>query len=57
MSSYNTNNYRTALTFPNPYITRKLNNIDEAMVMKAERNDWMKTYYKTLKELEAMINI
>jgi len=39
MSSQNTNNYLTASTFPNPYITRKLNNMGEAKMMKAERND------------------
>jgi len=51
------NNYTTAPTFPNPYITRKLNNMDKAKIMKAERNDWTKTYHKTLKELEAMIDM
>ena len=51
------NNYMTAPTSPNPYITRKLNNIDEAQAMKAEQDDWMKLYHKTLKGLEAMIDI
>jgi len=55
--SYQTTNYLTALTFPNPYITRKLNNIDEARIMKDKRNDWMKIYHKTLKGLETMINV
>ena len=36
MSSQTTNNYLTAPTFFNPYITRKLNNIDEARMIKAE---------------------
>jgi len=44
-------------TSPNLYITRKLNNMDEARIMKDERNDWTKTYHKTLKELEAMIDV
>jgi len=57
MSSQNNNNYATAPTSPNPYISRKLNNIDEAQVMKKEWEDWTKTYHKTLKELEAMIDI
>jgi len=35
----NNNNYVTVPTSPNPYITRKLNNIDEAKMMKAERDD------------------
>jgi len=33
----NNNNYITTITSPNPYITRKLNNMDEAKMMK--RND------------------
>jgi len=33
------NNYMTAPTFPNPYITRKLNNMDEAQVLKKEQDD------------------
>jgi len=35
----NNNNYTTAPTFPNPYIMRKLNNMDKARMMKAERDD------------------
>jgi len=31
--------YQTAPTSPNPYITWKLNNIDEAKVLKKERRD------------------
>ena len=46
-----------APTFPNPYIFRKLNNIDQAQVMKKEREDWERTYHKTLKGLEAMIDV
>ena len=59
MSQINNNNYYyiTAPTSPNPYITRKLNNIDEARMMKNERKDWMKTYHKMLKGLEVMIDI
>ena len=53
----NNNNYITTITSPNPYITRKLNNMDEAKMMKNKRNDWMKTYYKMLKGLEAMIDV
>jgi len=37
MSSQNNNNYTTASTSPNPYISRKLNNIDQAQVTKRER--------------------
>ena len=57
MSQINNNNYTTATTSPNPYITRKLNNMDEARIMKEEKNDWTKIYYKTLKRLEAMIDV
>jgi len=34
-----TNNYMTAPTSSNPYITRKLNNIDEAKKFKKEQDD------------------
>jgi len=57
MSSQNNNNYTTASTFPNPYISRKLNNIDQAQVMKREREDWMRLYHKTLKGIEIMIDM
>jgi len=55
--SNSNNNYTTAPTSSNPYITRKLNNIDKAKMIKAERNDWTRTYHKTLKRLEAMIDM
>jgi len=57
MSSQNNNNYTTAPTSPNSYISRKLNNMDQAQVMKREREDWMRLYHKTLKGIEAMINV
>ena len=57
MSSQNNNNYATTPTFPNLYISRKLNNMDKAQVMKKEQEDWTKIYHKTLKGLEAMINV
>ena len=53
----NNNNYAMASTFPNLYISRKLNNIDQAQVMKKEREDWSRLYHKTLKGIETMINI
>ena len=56
MSSQN-NNYTTASASPNPYILRKLNNMDQAQVMKREREDWMRLYHKILKGIEAMINV
>ena len=51
------NNYTTASTSPNPYVSRKLNNMDQAQVMKRERKDWMRLYHKTLKGIEAMIDV
>jgi len=53
----NNNTFATAPTSPNPYITRKLNNIEEARMMKKERNDWTKIYHKTLKGIEVMIDV
>ena len=53
----NNNNYVMASTSPNPYISRKLNNMDQAQVMKREREDWMRLYHKTLKGLETMIDV
>jgi len=47
----------TALTFPNPYVTKKLNNMDEAKLFKKKHDDWTKLYYKTLKRLEVMIDV
>jgi len=55
--SFNNNNYATAPTSPNPYISRKINNMDQALVMKREREDWSRLYHKTLKGLEMMIDI
>ena len=55
--SYQTTNYLTAPTSPNPYITQKLNNMDKAKIIKEERKDWIRIYYKILKELEVMIDV
>jgi len=57
MSSQNNNNYTTAPASPNPYISRKLNNMDQVQVMKREREDWTRLYHKMLKRIEAMINV
>ena len=48
MSSQFNNNFTTTLISPNPYITRELNNIDEAKLFKKEQNDWIELYHKTL---------
>jgi len=53
----NNNNYTTVSGFPNPYISRQLNNIDQAQVMKKEREDWTRLYHKTLKGIETMIDV
>ena len=47
----------TTPTSPNLYITRKLNNIDEAKAFKEEQDDWTRLYHKMLKGLERMINV
>jgi len=59
MSSQITNNntYTTAPTSPNPYVSRKLNNMDQAQVMKRKREDWLRLYHKTLRGIEAMIDV
>jgi len=51
------NTFNTTLTSPNLYMSRKLNNIDQAQIMKREREDWSRLYYKTLKGIAVMINI
>jgi len=48
----NNNNYTTAPTSPNPYITRKLNNMDEAKIFKKKHNNWIKLYHKTVTTLD-----
>ena len=53
----NNNTFITAPTSPNPYVSRKINNMDQAQVMKREREDWERTYHKTLKGLEVMIDM
>jgi len=53
----NNNNFAMAPTSPNLYISRKLNNMDQAQVMKREREDWMRLYHKMLKGIEAMIDV
>ena len=53
----NNNTFTMAPTSPNPYVSRKLNNMDQAQVMKRKREDWTRLYYKTLKGIEAMIDV
>jgi len=51
------NNYATTLTSPNPYISRKLNNMEEVQEMKKKQNDWTKLYHKILRGIEMMIDV
>ena len=44
-------------TSPNPYIIRKLNNIDEAQIFKIEQDDWTRLYHKILKRIKVMIDV
>ena len=53
----NNNNYATTSGSPNPYISRWLNNMDQAQVMKRKWEDWTRMYHKTLEEIETMINV
>ena len=53
----NNKTFATEPNSPNPYISRKLNNMDQAQVMKREREDWTRLYHKTLKGIEAMIDV
>ena len=53
----NNNTFVMAPTSSNPYISQKLNNMDQAQVMKREREDWIRLYHKTLKEIKAMIDV
>jgi len=55
--SYQTAKYITEPTSPNPYVIRKLNNMDEAKALKEERKDWTRTYHKMLKGIEVMIDV
>ena len=57
MSLQFTNNYIIAPTSPNLYVTRKLNNMDEARIFKKKHDNWTKLYHKILKELEVIINV
>jgi len=57
MSSQISNNFMTVPTSSNSYISRQLNNMDEARIFKKERDDWTRLYHKMLKELEVMTDM
>ena len=48
MSSQIINNYITTPTSPNPYISRKLKNLDETKLLHKKRNNWTQLYHKIL---------
>ena len=56
-SQLSNNNYVMAPASPNPYISRRLNNMNQIQVMKKEREDWTRLYYKMLKGIETMIDV
>ena len=56
-NNINNNTFVMAPNSPNPYISRKLNNMDQVQVMKREQEDWSRLYHKTLKGIEAMIDV
>jgi len=56
-NTVNNNTFAMAPTSPNPYVSQKINNMDQAQVMKREQEDWTRLYHKTLKGLETMINV
>ena len=47
----------TALTSPNLYISCTINNINLITTLNNKRKDWMKKYYKIIRELETMTDI
>ena len=49
--------FTTVPTSPNLYISRKLNNMEEAKLFKKECNNWTRTYHKLLQRIETMIDI
>ena len=49
--------FTTALTSPNLYVFKRLNNIKEANLFKKEHNNWTKLYHKLLQGIETMIDI
>ena len=53
----NNNNYETVSISPNLYISKKLNNMNQAQVIKKERENWERLYHKMLKGIEMMIDV
>jgi len=57
MSSQINNTFITTPTSLNPYISKQLNNMDEARVFKKEQDNWTQLYHEILKGLEIMIDV
>ena len=53
----NNNTFTTTPTSPNPYVSRKLNNMDQAQIMKKERENLLRLYHKMLKGVKKMIDV
>jgi len=49
--------FTTTSTSPDPYISRRFNNMEEANLFKKECNNWTKIYHKLLQDIETMINV
>ena len=49
--------FTTTPTSPNPYVSKRLNNIEEANLFKKKCNDWTKIYHKLLQGIETIINV
>jgi len=47
----------TASTSSNPYISYTVNNMDFIITLSNERKDWMKKYHRIIRELETIANI
>ena len=57
ISSQFTTNFTTALTSPNLYVTRTLNNMNEAKLFKKDYNDWTRLYHKLLQGIGVIVDV
>ena len=49
--------FTTTPTFPNPYITCTLNNMELVKMINNKRKDWIKKYHKIIWEIERIVDI
>jgi len=47
----------TAPTFPNPYVSHTINNINLIITLNNDRKDWIKKYYKIIERIEIIADI